>query len=503
MRRPSFFIFIYLIPAFCLIISIFCSASFSADKDRYLLLGIADYKDENYEEAAYSLLKALNENPRSSVAAYYAGLAYKEMLDYEKAGLYLERALEIDQSMGKAWLNLGEVLYRQERFKEAELSLGKAEALGTLPVYRLYLQGLVSLKMGDYDDAIDRFNLLISQDPAYRQTATYLIGRARLAVGDDGEAAGLFREAISIAPGTPVAVKAAKRLKDLRNRPEEKNLSLFFAYSYQYDNNVLLKPSEEIPGVSITDEADYRHAVNINVIFRTGSDKPVYLRAAYSFYQSFYQELSEFNMQGHSVRLTPAVNMDKGEISLLAGSDYFYLDNIDYLQVFRVRPAMRLALGNGHRLTLFADLLSRDFIKDASSPDEDRDAENFGGGFNYTVLTNNNGYLSLGYAYESEDAKGKNWDYTGGRLNLIIVYALGSAAHLRFTGRYAYQDYGNLHSFYRVKRTDSLISIAPALSFRLNDLTVSLKVSFSNNSSTIKVYDYSRNIASIGLNYVY
>ena len=47
--------------------------------------GINQYNEENYEEAIEVLIKARSEDPKSTMAAFYLGLAYKQTMDYEKA----------------------------------------------------------------------------------------------------------------------------------------------------------------------------------------------------------------------------------------------------------------------------------------------------------------------------------------------------------------------------------------------------------------------------------
>ena len=57
--------------------------------------GIADLKAENYEEAVASLLKARENDPSSSIAAYYLGLAYKQQQEYKEAIVHLKDAVTL------------------------------------------------------------------------------------------------------------------------------------------------------------------------------------------------------------------------------------------------------------------------------------------------------------------------------------------------------------------------------------------------------------------------
>ena len=62
----------------------FTPPSFSQETN-LLKDGIEQYKGENYEEAAEILIKARKQDPKSSPAAFFLGLTYKQMMDYPKA----------------------------------------------------------------------------------------------------------------------------------------------------------------------------------------------------------------------------------------------------------------------------------------------------------------------------------------------------------------------------------------------------------------------------------
>ena len=55
--------------------------------------GIEEYGAENYEEALELLQKASEQQPGSSVAAFYLGLTYKQMGKYKEAAKHYRDAL--------------------------------------------------------------------------------------------------------------------------------------------------------------------------------------------------------------------------------------------------------------------------------------------------------------------------------------------------------------------------------------------------------------------------
>ena len=65
--------------------------------------GIDEYKDESYEEAIVTLAQARKEDPGSSVAAFFLGMAYKQTMDYGKALENLLDAVTLAPSSVLIW----------------------------------------------------------------------------------------------------------------------------------------------------------------------------------------------------------------------------------------------------------------------------------------------------------------------------------------------------------------------------------------------------------------
>lgn len=73
--------------------------------------GIGQYKHENYDEALITLKKAREDYPQSSLAAYYLGLTYKQLQDYNQAISYLKDAVTFPPKIKGAMLELIDCLY--------------------------------------------------------------------------------------------------------------------------------------------------------------------------------------------------------------------------------------------------------------------------------------------------------------------------------------------------------------------------------------------------------
>ncbi len=113
--------------------------------ENFLERGIAEYKAENYEEALESLTKAREQQPASSMAAYYLGLTYKQIGNYKEAAKQLTDAIRLSPPVEDAYPELVRVLYSRNELREANEWIAKAEkeeiALGRIT----FLKGLVLL----------------------------------------------------------------------------------------------------------------------------------------------------------------------------------------------------------------------------------------------------------------------------------------------------------------------------------------------------------------------
>ena len=93
----------------------------------YLQEGISEYRQENYEEAIEVLKKAREEDPKSSVAAFFLGPAYKQVIDYPKALTHLKDAVTLTPRIKEAVVELIDVLIQVGNLEEAKKWVGVAE----------------------------------------------------------------------------------------------------------------------------------------------------------------------------------------------------------------------------------------------------------------------------------------------------------------------------------------------------------------------------------------
>lgn len=410
--------------------------------------GIADYKAENFEEALGSLIKAFDKEPSSAVTAHYLGLTYKELLKYTEAKTSLEKAIELKPSMTEAYVSLAEVLYGQNLYEEAEKKLDEAKGLGVRSARASYLRGLVYLKAGKEKGAEAAFKKAVSLEPR-------------------SEAADLSREALRVDLG------------------KEFLFSFKVGYAFQHDDNAT------VSGVP-TEEEDTRHVLTLNGDYTTELGA-MGLKVGYAFYQSLHQDLDYMDMQGHSLLIAPSLDAGRGKAHLVGTLDYYSLDGEKYLKRSGLKPSYSFSAG-GTGVNLFVGLTNKDFL---NSTDEERDASNVNAGLGLLLPYNKDrSYAKLGYAFDSEDAEGDDWDYTGNMGSLSVVHPFSTVTELDFTGIYYSQDYSNGSG---TKRKDKISSVDVTVTHNYRAVLLKLQYSYTSADSNVAAYDYSRNIIGIGV----
>jgi tetratricopeptide (TPR) repeat protein len=95
--------------------------------ENFLDRGIAEFKTENYEEALEFLIKAREQQPESSLAAYYLGMTYNQMGEYRKASKHLRDAIRLTPSVKEAYPELIQALSNLNELKEAKDWIARAE----------------------------------------------------------------------------------------------------------------------------------------------------------------------------------------------------------------------------------------------------------------------------------------------------------------------------------------------------------------------------------------
>ena len=197
-----------------LFFSFLAFVSFAFAESASLMQGIDQYKNENYEEAIPLLLDARKAEPRSSVAAFFLGLAYKQVLDYPSAFVHLQDAVTLHPRIKEAVVELIEVALQLNKLQTAKEWIYIAEREEIFAARIAFLKGLALKKEGKNTEAVASFERAMSLDETLAQAAEVQIAMCYLEERKLKTAKETFRAAVLLDPTSDLAAYA-RQYQDL------------------------------------------------------------------------------------------------------------------------------------------------------------------------------------------------------------------------------------------------------------------------------------------------
>jgi tetratricopeptide (TPR) repeat protein len=495
---------ICLILAFILSFAISVNLSYGAEK--YFEKGLADFKSENYEEALESFEKAMRQQPDSSITAFYLGLTCKQMGDYRKSAGHLRNALAIKPPIQDAYIELIEVLYNLNELKEAGEWIDRAEKEGIKPAHTEFLKGLILSKKGKEQDAINAFSKARESDSTFSQISDFQIGMAYLRENKTDEARKSFNSVITSDPSSDLAAFARDYERSMGKTVQVKKAWRFSAgFAYQYDDNVVLKPSTTIPGVEITGEKDSSITTTIGAVYSPVFNSPWVFSAQYNLYANTYFKTDSHNLITQTLSLVPGYQFRQSALTLPVSYNHAWLNGKGYMGIASAKPTINMLFFSRHIGQISAGYSRREMATTPLSEDENRTAAVFSGSAGYLYpFSENKGIFTIRYEFTKDDTEGKNWDNTGQRMNFGLVMPVTKSVSMLMSGDILYEDYTNNHTVFGLKREDRTYSGMAGLKWELlKDLLLNLRYSHTKADSNIVLYEYKRNVLMAGLEYVF
>lgn len=488
---------------FCIFLLSFFNCN-AADVDSSLEQGITLYKKENFDEAVVLLKKARQEDPNSSLAAYYLGITYKQLQDYKLAKGQLTDAVTLTPKIKEALVELIEVLYQLGEIEEAKSYIATAERENIKPSQVAFLKGLVLLKAGENMDAITAFENAKVIDPSLAQAADYQVGIANLKEKRFAEAKKVFHEIIILDPNSDLAGLSNEYMEALKRKEEaERPFRATLNVSGQYDTNVLLKPGDDTVATGISDESDWREVVTFMGQGRKKFNDNLGIDGQYSMYFAHQNDLGAYDVLSHTVVVTPNYYFKNGTLGIASGYNYTDVGRSKYMTTISASPLINYIIGNKHMLQANFKYQKKDFARDPFIPDEDRNSNDYGGGLGYYFFfAENKGFFGLHYGLNKEDAKGVNWRYLGNRFTATVLYPFFKKFKLSVAGDAFLQDFSDTNTIFRVKRDDKVYTVSSMLAYNFwKEAELQFRYTYVRDNSNITVYDYDRSIYGLGIEY--
>ncbi|MBF0567169.1 MAG: DUF560 domain-containing protein [Nitrospirae bacterium] len=466
--------------------------------------GIAQYKEENYEEALELFKRAKAELPGTSVLYYYIGMTYKQLGDLPNAESGLKDALNYVPPVLDAYDELINVLYNEEKNGEALKWIDKAEKDNIKPAVISYLKGLVLLKLDDNAGAIKAFTRAKELDKNLTQSVDVRLSVAYAKEHQFKESQSILDTIIATQPNSEAASFAREFQKTVAKGMEiYKEWQFAVGVTYKFDDNVILLPDGGISGVDITNKSDSAIMGNFRIDYRPNLGSDWFVNSQYNFSTVDYFKIDSHNMMVHTISISPGYNFKATSFSLPLSYNYVLLKDKQYLGLFSAKPTVNWVFSPNNVLQGYLGYERRNMFGIIYDPNENRTGNRYLGslGYIYTFLEGK-GMFNLKYELSQDETDGKNWKNTGNQFNVGLVFPITDKVYTVVSGEALLQDYNNVHTIFGKKRSDE--SYTGNVSFvwkASNNIDVTVQYSHNTTDSDIYIYQYKRNVYSTGVEY--
>lgn len=477
----------------------------------YLREGIEQYKQENYEEAAELLIKERKQNPRSSVAAFFLGLTYKQMEDYQKALEHLRDAVALTPRIMQALVELVDVALQLGKLEEAKKWLAVAEEAEIIPAKIAFLKGQALMKEGKNLEAVKLFEKARSLDKSFSQSAEVQIAICYMKERDLKKARERLRAALLYDPESDQASFARNYLDVVEKRIElERPFRLTLGISEQYNTNLLLNPND--PEFTDTDDVkSYSTVPSIRLNYVPVLKGPWLFNAQYAISANFHEKYrTTRDTISNSIGLVPGYNFGRSALNLAVSYNHVMLRGPNwerYQESLSLGPLFRMLFAQNHVLELSGGYKLQEVSPQTPvAQEEDRDSETLSTYISWIWIFQRDAFFNLRYEYTDEDTDGVWWDNEGHKFSANLVIPLIDKLKLQLSGQAFLQDYKNNHLLLSNidKRDDEtyITSLGFTWEFFKNTSFLAQWTGTIVNSN-IGYYKYEQDLYSVSIEYRY
>ena len=480
--------------------------------------GLLPFHQQNYQAALALFQQAVAADPQDGLAVYYLGVTYGKLGQHADALPHLEQAVALQPKMFVARQDLGVAYYRVQRYSDALAQLQEADRLTPQNGVVQYYMGLCYYRLAQYPAASPPLVHVAERGTTLSHKAYYYLGLVYLAEQKLEDALAAFQTAATESPDTDVAFGALEFIQQIRQqlqaaqeqaKKDAKRWQLRLGVASKYDSNVTLRPDDVIDGAAISDKEDFGFTFSVGGSFDIWRGTSTYLSAHYDLYHTLHLDISEFDFQSHIFRLTggwsPTQTMTLG---LEGGTNYFRLDDKDYLHEFTAMPFFGFFPTSWAYTYLSYRWTDENYLISFLDPARDGMLHSVTAR-QYFLIDEFRQYIALGYQYYEENpslTRGNDFQHAshqfevGGRTPLLFDISIEAS----YLFRMADYSFDNSRSAFTEERDDDLHGAFVTLRRQLTSfLEVNISYAGYFNNSNIQDFEYDRNIVSLGFQVVY
>jgi tetratricopeptide (TPR) repeat protein len=317
------------------------------------------------------------------------------------------------------------------------------------------------------------------------------------------EARDYFDNTIQLASDSEYAKKAVAYIKTTKKERIEKRWAVNLSAGGMYDSNVVLGSGDDPLPQGITRRSDWAALFYLKGKYDLFAQKKLKGSTSYSFYQSFYNKLSDFNITSNTFDIRLAYHVTKNFV--IKGEywfDYVLVGGNTYNYAHNLSPIFLILEGNGFSTELHY------IYKDSEFKNSDLFQDNsLRSGFNnlFKIIQNipiaDSTLLRVGYSHDVDKARVDYWSYKGNKGLVELKFTLPYRVFIDIYGNYYDKDYRGIYPGTTTSRRDKIWTGAFSGTKFLSDrFSLSLGLYYTDNNSNIDLFDYDRILPSLYVN---
>lgn len=379
-----------------------------------------------------------------------------------------------------------------------------------------YSEGLLAYHQQQFEKAATRFARSLQLNPRNEQAA-YFLGVAHYRLGNNDTARSFFVLARKLANPGPVQDLSESYIRSIdqgaeigavaQSESDETGRPLF-AYaslSTSYDSNVPLNPDSLTLATLPSDKADAEFAIRGGGGYKLVQGEHYRMTPEAYYYQSLHPQLSGFNYGLAHVQLGNRFNFGKLGASVPVMYEFSMLGTSKFVQNGIVNPALSYFWLDRMLTQVGMQTTYSDFFMTAGGA-QNRDALNIQPGlWQYVYFNDRKHYVSVGFNYENNFARGSDWQYSANTIALSTLLPLPAKVDLYVFGRLTLNmNFDNVDSIIGTKRKDTVYMAGATVSRKFKKvMDVSLHYNFWKDSSNQAFFTYMRNLVGVTFGVAY
>jgi tetratricopeptide (TPR) repeat protein len=498
------------------------------DADVYVAEALLAVEEQQWDKALELLQRALARQPDHVEALYYSGVAHMGKREPAAAVTVLQRARQLSPKESAIALQLGLAYIALEQFERAATVLEEAFAREPSLDSLGYYVGYLRYRRERYQDALAAFRVARTSDPTIAELTRLYTGLTLHRLGLPAQAEAELSQVGQLRPASPLTAPA-ERLKSAiaTSRESLRRFRAVVRAGVFYDDNAGALPDKKASDpVVVALRGDTSRTTG--ELFSLGLEYD-WLRSAgwlgtagFTFIGTHNNAVPSFDIQDYSGSLRIARSFTMGDVVLQAGASYVYdylvLDNDEFVQRHAVSTYVAAAETARHLTTLLGRLEVKEYSEIRPLPAaEFLDAVNYlVGVVHFVRFERDRHFVKLGYQFDYDDTRGRNYAYHGHRLLAGAQYTLPwRGIRLVYDFDVHYRDYLYANTLLPLRRAGTrersdleythAARVDVPLPWFVRDQSFFVTAEYTRKvaDSNLSVFSYHRNFAAISLTWQY